>query len=58
MRKKLFMLTLAMASVLGALSASVSAPPAAAAGTCAFKVCCPGVPTCYCCSHPCSIQCP
>jgi hypothetical protein len=58
MRKKLFMLTLALASVVGTLATSVSAPSAETAGTCNFRVCCPGVPTCYCCSRPCSIQCP
>jgi hypothetical protein len=57
MRKKLIALSFALAAAATALG--VFAPkPAEAAGTCTFRVCCPGVPTCYCCPHPCSIQCP
>jgi hypothetical protein len=55
MRKKLIALALALGAVA---AAQVIAPRSSEAGTCNFRVCCPGVPTCYCCSHPCSIQCP
>lgn len=56
MRKKLFALALALGAV--AAAQGLVAPRPSEAGTCTFKVCCPGVPTCYCCAHPCSIQCP
>jgi hypothetical protein len=56
MRKKLIALSFALAAV--AAAQGLLAPRPVEAGTCTFKVCCPGVPTCYCCSHPCSIQCP
>lgn len=56
MRKKLMLLTLALAAVAGA--GLFSAPPSDAAACNGILVCCPETGTCRCCSRPCPIQCP
>lgn len=53
MRKKLILLALALASVVGALT--IPGVPAAEAGKC-FRVCCPNT-GCFCCSQPCFVVC-
>jgi len=56
MRQKLIALTFALAATAAAL---LLTPRPSEASTCnGFRVCCPDTGICYCCSHPCSIQCP
>jgi|HubBroStandDraft_3_1064219.scaffolds.fasta_scaffold349952_1 hypothetical protein len=53
MRKKLVAVAIALGAAWFALT-----PSRPLAATCTgFLVCCPGGP-CYCCLHPCPIQCP
>jgi hypothetical protein len=55
MRRKLALLTLALASVLGALM--TSGAPRAEAGHCnGVTVCCPNT-GCFCCANPCFFVC-
>lgn len=56
MRKKLIALSFALTAAAAALG--LFSPQRAEAACHGFQVCCPGVPTCYCCPRPCPIQCP
>lgn len=56
MRGKLLALSFALAAAASALG--LFSTPASAAGTCTYQICCPDTGKCYCCSRPCSVQCP
>ena len=56
MRKKLIALAFALTAAAAALG--VFSPKPAEAACHGFLVCCPDTGRCFCCAHPCPIQCP
>ena len=57
MHKKLIALTFTLGAAAAALGLFTPKPSEAAKCN-GFLVCCSPTGPCYCCSHPCSIQCP